>query len=279
MPGTRGGSEWGGGAVDPGTSVIYLNANESPEIATIRKVNPNENTDRTLYGVGRSIYRNYCANCHGRNRQGIAPVNPSLVDIGTRMNEEQVLAVIKQGNGRMPAFSEAIKGQEEEIIAYLFEKDKTVMSKSSTADTVSKFLNTTAYGYFRDDKGRPAIKPPWGTLNAIDLNTGEYLWKIPLGNRQELQLPGAPLTGTLNYGGPIVTAGGLVFIGATSDNKLRAFNKRTGTLLWETELPGNGYASPATYMLNGHQYLVISVTGDREHPGSAVVAFRLDSQP
>ena len=277
VPGSRGGSEWGGGAFDPSTGILYLNANQSPEIATIRKISPaDRNANRTVYGLGRTFYRNYCASCHGRNRQGIPPVNPSLVDLKDRMNEEQALNIIKSGSGRMPAFSKLLKEREEEIIAFLFEKRKDELSTKTMppADTVSKFLNVTAYGHFRDTKGRPVLKPPWGTLSAIDLNTGEYEWKVPLGNRPELQQPGDPETGTLNYGGPIVTAGGLLFIGAASDGKFRAFNKRTGELIWETELPGSGFASPSTYMINGRQYVVISVTGG-EAPGGLIMAFSL----
>jgi quinoprotein glucose dehydrogenase len=278
IPGSRGGSEWGGAAFDPVTGVLYLNANESPEISTVRKVKPiNRMEDRTVYGLGKALYRNYCANCHGRNRKGILPLNPSLIDIKNRMSEEQALSIIKLGAGRMPAFTKLIKGREEEIIAYLFEERKDELSTKVTqsTDTTSKFLNLTAYGHFRDAEGLPGIKPPWGTLNAIDLYTGEYLWRISLGNRRELQLAGAPPTGTLNYGGPIVTAGGLVLIGATSDQKFRAFNKHTGELIWETTLPGNGYASPCTYMIGDKQFVAISVTGGTEEPGGYIIAFTL----
>jgi len=277
VPGTRGGSEWGGAAYDPNTGVLYLNANESPEIATVQKVKAGNSEDRTVYELGKSYYGNYCANCHGRNRKGIAPFNPSLIDLKSRMGEEQAINIINSGSGRMPSFAKLIKGKEEEIIAYLFEKQKDEISTKSLApiDTTSKFMNTTAYGYFLDSEGRPALKPPWGTLNAIDLNTGEYLWKIPLGNRADLQESGAPLTGTLNFGGPIVTKGNLVFIGATSDQKFRAFDKKTGELLWETTLPGNGYASPSTYMIEDKQFIAISITGARENPDGSIITFSL----
>jgi len=220
---------------------------------------------------------NYCANCHGDDRKGIPPTNPSLLDLSKIITEQEALNTIKLGAGRMPAFTKLLKGREEEIIAYLFEKEKDVISAktSESLNTTSSYLNLTAYSYFRDSDGRPAITPPWGTLNAINLETGEYVWKIPLGNHPELQQPGAPATGTLNYGGPIVTAGGLVFIGATSDNKFRAFDKKTGELVWETSLPGNGYATSCTYMIGDKQFVAISVTGGTEEPGGYIMTFTL----
>jgi quinoprotein glucose dehydrogenase len=137
----------------------------------------------------------------------------------------------------------------------------------------------TGYRRFQDPDGYPAVKPPWGTLNAIDLNTGAYLWRIPLGAYPELAARGLKATGTENYGGPIVTAGGLVFIGATIyDRKLRAFDSRSGKLLWEGSLPYAGVATPATYAVDGRQYVVIAASGARDPKGpqgSAYLAFAL----
>ena len=125
--------------------------------------------------------------------------------------------------------------------------------------------NFTGYRKFYDPDGYPANKPPWGTLNAIDLNTGRYLWKIPFGGYPELLAHGEALTGSENYGGPVVTAGGLVFIGATVfDHKFRAFDSGTGRMLWETTLPVAGLATPATYMVDGKQYVVIAAGGAKD---------------
>lgn len=278
LPGSRGGSEWGGAAYDPATGILYVNANESPEISTVQKVKQEKDAgDQTVYSLGKTFYQNYCASCHGIDREGQAPAYPSLIGLQDRMTKEQALDKIKIGGGRMPAFAKLVQGQEEEIIAYLFEiqKDKLSEKEIKPADTASRYLNLTAYGYFKDTEGRPAIKPPWGTLNAINLHTGEYVWKISLGNDSVLQPKGAPPTGTENWGGPVVTAGGLVFIAATRDHKFRAFDKTTGKLLWETALPGGGYATPATYKYNGRQYVAIAVTGDKEEPGGYIMAFAL----
>ena len=142
-------------------------------------------------------------------------------------------------------------------------------------DTAAIYLNLTAYGYFRDPEGRPGIKPPWGTLHAIDLNTGEYVWQIPVGNHPELQEKGALETGSEGSAGPIVTAGGIVFISGTRDKKLRAFDKATGKKLWETTLPAVANATACTYMIDNKQYIALSVAGDKENPGGYIMAFAL----
>ena len=177
----------------------------------------------------------------------------------------------------MPAYASILDGNEDEIIAYLFglQDMKPDQNHDEKPDSTSGFLNITAYSHFRDGSRRPAIKPPWGTLNAIDLSSGDYVWRIPLGNHPELQHPGEGPTGSENYGGPVVTAGGLVFIGATRDKKFRAFDKSSGILLWEDDLPGGAYASPATYDIDGIQYLVIAVTASEGNPSGHIRAYSL----
>jgi quinoprotein glucose dehydrogenase len=277
-PGSRGGSEWGGAAWEQETGLLYLNANESPEIAKVsRGVAWKSPRAQSMYNVGRSFYTAYCASCHGSNKQPTDPSIPSLADISTRLGKTEILNRIKNGKGKMPAFGQVVAGNEDEILSYLLEinKDKIAQKPTEDSDTGMVYLNLTAYGYFRDNEGRPAIKPPWSTLNAINLNTGEYAWRVPLGNIPELQQPGDPPTGIESYGGPVVTSGGLVFIAATGDQKIRAFDKGTGAEVWSADLPGNGYASPAVYEANGKQYVAIAVTGNREKPGGWMVVFSL----
>ncbi|MFO7256226.1 MAG: PQQ-binding-like beta-propeller repeat protein [Bacteroidota bacterium] len=279
LPGTRGGAEWGGAAYDPESSVLYINANESPEVARVERVRKSAPKDnQSTYERGRAFYYQNCASCHGPDRAGQEPLYPSLLGVPDRLSKAQVLTVIENGSGRMPAFAPFLEGNRDAIIAFLFDI-KTESSPSNSIaveeDTTTHYFNTTAYGHFSGPSRKPAIKPPWGTLNAIDLNTGEYLWRRPLGNYPDLQAPGAPETGMENWGGPMVTGGGLVFIAATRDNKFRAFDKKTGDVLWETELPGPGYATPATYSCGGRQYVVIAVSGNREDPSGKIIAFAL----
>ena len=297
LPGTIGGSEWGGAAYDPATGVIYLKSNESPEIDLLQKIET-ANTSSIIpgYSDGKTIYKTYCSGCHKEDRNGEEPIYPSLIDLKKRMTEAEVLNKIKEGSGRMPPFAGILKGHEKSVIDYLFENQDKELSQTekdlleiernrlsnieikneeAKIDTLPKYLNVRAYAQFKGSDGYSAIKPPWGTLNAINLNTGEYEWTIPVGNYPELQKKGEPLTGATSSPGPIVTAGGLVFLGGTRDRKFQAFDKATGKLLWETTLPGFGSSTPCTYMSNGKQYIAISVAGNKESPAGSIMAFAL----
>ena len=129
---------------------------------------------------------------------------------------------------------------------------------------------------FTDQNGYNAVKPPWGTLNAIDLNTGDYLWTVPLGEFPELTKRGIPITGTETYGGPVVTASGLVFIASTRDERMRAFDKKTGKVVWEYQLPAGGFATPITYEVDGKQYIAVAAGGNRgAKAGGWYIAFAL----
>jgi quinoprotein glucose dehydrogenase len=285
LPGLWGGGEWGGPAVDPTTGVLYVNGNEMVWTETLV---PNQPAG----SLGESIYQNQCAYCHASNRAGSPPSIPSLVGIDKRLTDRQIQETIRQGRGRMAAFTSLSDDQLAALIRYLKNPDQPNAPPADTAASASvrpRNDNPAPYhldGFkrFIDPDGYPAIKPPWGTLNAIDMKTGKYLWKLPLGQYPELAAKGIPDTGSENFGGPIATAGGLVFIGATIyDHKLRAFDSRTGKLLWEGDLPFSGVATPSTYMVNGKQYVVIAAGGatsmgslrNAQHTGGAYVAFAL----
>ena len=176
-----------------------------------------------------------CAVCHGEKLEGVQPA-PALLGIGARMNAVQVSEVVKKGKGDMPPAD--AKGAELDALLRFLEVGTTVKKQDANPDEFSNTYIFSGYRKFLDPDGYPAISPPWGTLNAIDLKTGKYLWKVPLGEYPALAKQGMANTGSENYGGPVVTAGGLLFIGATVyDHKLRAFDTATGRVLWEAELP------------------------------------------
>ncbi len=279
FPGFDGGAEWGGSAVDTATGVIYVNENEMAWTGGLSENNP-------AAGQGETIYNNLCNECHGDHREGAPPAYPSLIGIGDRLSDKEIADTIHQGRGRMPSFPGMNDSMMEALLQYLKSDEpagghgaQPAKELSTGAGSEGLKYRFTGYRKLLDQDGYPAISPPWGTLNAIDLNTGKYLWKIPLGEYPALAAKGMKNTGSENYGGPIVTAGGLVFIGATVfDRKMRAFDSHTGKLLWETTLPYAGVATPATYMVDGRQYVVIATGGGRDPnspSGGEYVAFAL----
>jgi quinoprotein glucose dehydrogenase len=263
FPGFDGGGEWGGAAVDRERGVIYVNASDVPWIAAMRPT-ARPTAGSPALGSGDSVYQRSCAGCHGAERKGNGDRAPSLVGIGERLTATQIRRVIEHGRGFMPAI--ALNAAEETAVVSWLRGERVKATATQRARrTVSPVTPYEFAGYerWRDPDGYPAVKPPWGTLSAIDLNTGEYRWRITLGEHPELTAKGIAPTGTEQYGGPIVTAGGLVFIGATTDAKIRAFDGTTGEKLWEATLPAPAFATPSTYMIDGRQYVVIAAGGGK----------------
>jgi quinoprotein glucose dehydrogenase len=249
----------------PDSALLYVNANEMPWI--VRLIG---NNDTSLYNVN-------CATCHREDRKG-SPSAPSLEGIGDRRGRDEIAAIIREGTGRMPAFPDMGARNIADLIEFLITGRDKGADPAVTSDPSWLKYRIDGETLFRDPDGYPPITPPWGTLNAIDLNAGTIRWTIPLGEYPELVARGMKNTGSDNYGGPLVTAGGLLFIGATNfDKKFRAFDKATGKLLWETTLPAAGNATPSTYTVNGKQYVVIVCGGGKNGApsGSAIVAFRV----
>lgn len=270
FPGFDGGAEWGGPAVDPSTALLYVNANE---MAWTGALAPN-----TGKNSPRGIYLSQCSVCHGERLAGSPPAIPSLANIAARLTAAQIAKTIRNGKGRMNGFPNLSDEEVSALVDFLASGESKAMTGSIAAPPGMNY-RFTGYHKFLDAQGYPAIAPPWGTLSAIDLNTGEYAWKINLGEYPALARQGMANTGSENYGGPIVTAGGLLFIGATDfDRKFRAFDKATGKLLWETTLPFAGNATPATYAVDGRQYVVIAAGGGKDlnsPSGGVYVAFAL----
>lgn len=258
MPGLHGGAWWGGAAVDPSAGMMYVNANNIPYVISMVET---EGLKADMSSYGEYVYTATCAVCHGIDRKGVAP-SPSLENLKERLTESEVTTIIREGRGGMPAMAAVVGDDLIALLAYLFEKEREVSEAAQQGGTVMSPYIHQNYYQFRDEEEYPAIKPPWGTLNAIDLNKGVIVWQVPLGEYKELTARGIPPTGTQNLGGPIVTAGGLVFIAATRDNMFRAFDKDTGEILWETELETSAFATPSTYEIDGKQYVALGVGGN-----------------
>jgi quinoprotein glucose dehydrogenase len=227
---------------------------------------------------GQRVYQKNCVSCHRDDRKGNVPSGyPSLVDIGTRRDRTYIETIIRGGKGMMPGFPQLSAIDKTSVVDYLLGTEKK--EAGSGVDTEASIIPYQFVGYdkFLDKNGYPAITPPWGNLTAINLNTGEHVWQRPLGEFRELTKKGIPITGTENYGGGIVTKGGLFLIAATRDSTFRAFDKRTGKLLWETILPTSSFATPSTYEVDGVQYIALTVGGTKlgMKKGDSYIAFRL----
>lgn len=284
--GYSGGAEWGGNAIDP-DGILYQNSNDNPWILQMID-STSHNREFASLSYGNALYAKNCVSCHGPDRKGNGMEFPDITEIGERFTKEDVADILKMGNGRMPSFRHLSQQERDGIVNFLFDprsgRSKKVIGEHGdqmVKETHKNFGFEPAYlikvwQKFSDQDGYPGLKPPWGTLNAIDLNTGEYLWRVRLGEYPELTEKGVPITGTESYGGPLVTAGGLVFIAGTKDERIRAFDKKTGKVVWEYQLPAGGFATPITYEVDGKQFLVIAVGGERgQKPGGNYIAFAL----
>ncbi len=275
LPGYDGAAEWGGAATDPDDGIIYVNANEMAWNLQLVA------TDDVPIGsaLGASMYQKYCVSCHQKDRKGLAQSGyPSLAGLRLRKEKSEVAAIITQGKGMMTGFPQIEKKEMEALLQFLYDEiEKQEVVDNANSDDYKELYKHTGYHKFFDSNGLPGISPPWGTMHAIDLNTGEYIWSIPFGDTPELGEDGKG-TGCENYGGPVVTENGLLFIGATKDGYFRVFDKHSGNLLWEYKLPAAAFATPAMYEVNGKQYIAIACGGEKlgTEKGNQIIAFALE---
>jgi quinoprotein glucose dehydrogenase len=272
----HGGAEWTGACADPTTGRLYVTANEVPWLMSLI-VNDEPRFDPKAKPTrGEEIFRVTCVQCHGLDRMGIG-VAPPLRGLRHRLKDADVVELLKTGRGLMPVAPPMSDEDQRALLDFLFLRDRPAPKGRPQKPERPQYVQS-AWNRFLDPDGYPACKPPWGTLNCLDLNTGKLLWKVPLGEYEELTKQGVPKTGTENFGGALVTAGGLVFCGGTRDGKIRAFDADSGAELWSAKLPWGGYAPPATYEVNGRQFVVIPATGGGKlggPTGDAYAAFAL----
>jgi quinoprotein glucose dehydrogenase len=266
FPGYDGGAEWGGQAFDPSSGLLFVNAND---LAWTGALEPN-----IPAASSRELYASQCAVCHAANMAGNEGQAPSLIGVKARLTAAQITEIVQKGKGRMPGFPNIRPPALAALVEFVRNGDSTSTAVPAAPSPFELKYRFTGYKKFLDPDGYPAVAPPWGTLNAINLNTGEYAWKIPFGEYPELAEKGLKDTGSENYGGPVVTAGGLIFIAATiHDRKFHVFDKDTGKLLWETVMPSSGVATPSTYQVNGRQYVVICASGGKSKTGGTAAVY------
>ncbi|MCB0588792.1 MAG: pyrroloquinoline quinone-dependent dehydrogenase [Phaeodactylibacter sp.] len=275
FPGFDGGGEWGGAAVDK-EGILYVNSSEMPWLVQMEK--QQGLAGHSMAERGQQIFQSTCIACHGEDLKGNELYGniPSLLGLNERMQKPQFTELLRKGKGLMPSFSVLSESEVNALSAFLL-KTKETATEAPEENSWPYPYTFKGYNRFKAPDGYPAIRPPWGQLTAVDLNKGTIKWQIPLGEHPELAKKGLSATGAENYGGPLITEGGLVFIAATMDEKIRAFDKRTGRQLWEAPLPAAGFATPATYSVDGRQYIVVAAGGGKLglKSGDAYVAFAL----
>ncbi len=280
LPGYDGGAEWGGAGADPSRGILYINSNEMPWILQMRTNNQQDDN------LGYRSYLINCSTCHGSDRRGIPSSDfPSLLGLSDNYSTDYVTEVIINGQGKMPGFPQLSQEEHEALMEYIMDIDTpldsdAISNKKDHQDdsfTSDLYLHT-GYRKFLDSDRLPVISPPWGTLHAIDLNDGSYIWSVPFGETPSLVEQGITNTGTENYGGPLITENGLLFIGATKDGYFRAYNRHTGKAIWQYKLPAPAFATPSTYEVDGKQYIVIACGGEKlgTEKGNQIIAFALE---
>lgn len=261
LPTAHGGSNWGGAAVNPNTNRLFVNSTDIPmilKLTDLKKIRAANQLNPEI------LYRTYCTNCHGPDKKGTG-VGPDLTGRVKKYKNAQIASIVKTGAPPMPSFKFLSEEQIASIVAYV--KDTVAQLSFETANIPENDepYGFNGYSFYLDPDGHPAIAPPFGTMTAINLNTGDIVWQVPLGEDPAFKKMGIENSGSFNRGGAIATAGGLIFIGATYDNLFRAFDQKSGKVLWEHPLPGMATSIPSTYAVDDKQYVVVSVNGEQEN--------------
>lgn len=261
LPTAHGGSNWGGASVNPVTNMLFVNSTDIPMILKLTDLAKIRAANQLNPEI---LFRTYCSNCHGADKKGTA-VGPDLTARAKKYNGDQIASIIRKGAPPMPSFGFLSQEQIALVVAYI--KDTIAQQSFETPDIPqnNEPYGFNGYSFYLDPEGDPAIAPPFGTMTAIDLNTGDIVWQVPLGEDPKFKKMGIANSGMFNRGGGIATAGGLLFIGATGDNMFRAFDQKTGKVLWEYQLPGMASSIPSTYAVGKKQYVVVSVNGEQKN--------------
>lgn len=253
LPAAHGGSNWGGASVNPHTGVMFVNSIDLPWFLKLTEIKSLEAHNKMS---GQDLFAMYCSACHGKNTRG-TPYGPDISERARRLSVEKLDLFIKKGAEPMPSFQHLPQTQIDAIVSFL--KGEKIATTQPIARSHEPY-GFSGYDFYKDAQNNMAIKPPYGTLSAIDLNRGEIVWQVPLGDDEKLAGMEIKNSGSFNRGGGIATASGLVFIASTADKRFRAFDQKTGKVVWNKALPGNGFAVPSTYAVKGKQYLTVGVS-------------------
>ena len=261
LPTAHGGSNWGGAAVNPETNLLFVNSNDIPMILKLTDLKKIRTANQLNPEI---LFKTYCSNCHGADKKGTG-VGPDLTGRVKKYQTAQIARIVQKGAPPMPSFNFLSEQQIAAIVAYV--KDTVTQHSFETAGIPdnNEPYGFNGYSFYLDPGGHYAIAPPFGTLTAINLNSGDIVWQVPLGEEPEFKKMGILHSGAFNRGGGIATAGGLIFIGATGDNMFRAFEQKTGKVLWEYQLPGMASSIPSTYAIGKKQFVVVSVNGEQKN--------------